>query len=489
MAATTDAPVDAAPDPPAGSDRRVDARRIAATVALPLLLVLVAGVLRFHGISDPPRIYFDETYYTDDAHDLLRYGVERTFNVHPPVGKWLIAGSIGVFGFNPLGWRAAPALAGTLTVLFVYLAGLRLFRRRGIAALAALLLALDGLAFTMSRIAMLDAFLGLFVTAGFWLLLVDRDRQWAGAPPAGAEPPADPVLPPRPRLHRWLAGLAFGLALATKWSALLAIGAAGLVLLVSEAMWRRRWTGRWWHDPAGAVASIALPLLLVPAAVYVLSYAGWFANLEDSRLGDRLCPEGACALSVPDMAREWWGEQQAINRFHQNLQAEHPYRSTADRWPALHRPVAYYYESCDAERADQGACHVEMGNVAEIIGMGNPAIWWLALPAYLLLAWWAARELDWTAAVVLAFALGQYVPWLVTSRPLFFFYMTPVVPFMCLALAHATARLARRPDLAWLPAFVAVLAAAAFVFWYPLLAGTEISQEAWELRIWMRSWI
>jgi dolichyl-phosphate-mannose-protein mannosyltransferase len=489
MAATTDAPVDAAPDSPAGSDRRVDARRIAATVALPLLLVLVAGVLRFHNLDEPPRIYFDETYYTEDAHDLLRYGVERTFNVHPPVGKWLIAGSIGIFGFDPIGWRAAPAAAGTLTVLLVYLAGLRLFRRRGLAALAALLLAVDGLAFTMSRIAMLDAFLALFVTAAFWLLLVDRDRQWARTPASGVEPAPDATLPPRPRTYRWLAGAALGLALATKWSALLAIGAAGLLLLASEAAWRHRWTGRWWHSPVAGAAGIVLPLLVVPAAVYVLSYGGWFANLEDSRLGDRLCPEGTCALSIPDLAREWWGEQQAINRFHQNLQAEHPYRSTADRWPALQRPVAYYYESCDAERAAAGTCRVEMGNVAEIIGMGNPAIWWLALPAYLLLAWWATRERDWRAAAVLMFLLGQYVPWLVTSRPLFFFYMTPVVPFICLALAYAAGRLGRRPDLAWLPAFVAVLAAGAFVFWYPLFAGLEISQEAWELRIWMRSWI
>ena len=58
---------------------------------------------------------------------------------------------------------AASAVAGTLLVLFTYYIGLRLFRRRGVAALGAFFVAIDGLALTMSRIAMLDIFLAMFV--------------------------------------------------------------------------------------------------------------------------------------------------------------------------------------------------------------------------------------------------------------------------------------------------------------------------------------
>ena len=251
-------PETATPERPRRSGR-------ALAIVLPLLLLLVAGTLRFYRLGEPGRIYFDETYYANDAEEYLDRGVEEDFAVHPPVGKWLIAGGIAIFGFDSFGWRFSAAVAGTLTVFMLYLVGLRLFRHRGIAALAALLLAVDGLALTMSRIAMLDVFLALFVIVGFWLLLLDRDRQWAGVParrPAGDptldHPEADGedaaaasqsgesarALPRRPHLYRWLAGLAFGLAVATKWNGLLAVAAAALFVVVSELLWRRRITGR-----------------------------------------------------------------------------------------------------------------------------------------------------------------------------------------------------------------------------------------------------
>ncbi len=149
------------------------------------MLVVLAGGLRLARLDEPGRIYFDELYYVGDAQQYLERGVEEVRPAHPPVGKWLIAAGIVAAGDDPFGWRIAAALAGTLTVLATYLIGIRLFRRRLPAALAALFVAVDGLAFTMSRIGMLEAFLGLFVALAAWLLLVDRDD------------PGDPVAAPR----------------------------------------------------------------------------------------------------------------------------------------------------------------------------------------------------------------------------------------------------------------------------------------------------
>lgn len=462
-------------------------RRGAVAILLPLMLLAVAGTLRFYRLEHPERIYFDEVYYANDARELYQRGVESGFAVHPPVGKWVIATGISAFGFNAFGWRAAVAAAGTLTVLGLYLAGLRLFRRRGIAALAAFLLAIDGLAFTMSRISMLDAVLAMFVVFGFWLLLADRDRMWEGT--QEIEPDRERPLPSRPHGYRWLAGLAFGLAVATKWSALLPLGIAGLFVLVSEVAWRRRLTGRWHARWWRAVTSTALTLVAVPVAVYVLSYAGWFANVEKTRVAETLCPEGACSLSVPQLANAWWGEQLAIGRFHRDLTAEHPYRASPLTWPVMSRPVAYYYESCNTEKEAEGECVVEPGNVAEIIGMGNPAIWYLALAALPVLVWHAFRRRDWRAWAVLGFWLLQFLPWLATARPAFLFYMTPVVPFLCLALAYVGWRAAHLRLGRLVPAAIAVIAVAGFLFWYPVFTGMEIPRGAWQLRIWMQSWI
>jgi dolichyl-phosphate-mannose-protein mannosyltransferase len=488
---------DASPPPAVPTPSHRYARALA--IVLPIVLVLVAGTLRFHRLDEPSRIYFDETYYANDARQYVENGVENEFAVHPPVGKWLLAGGIATFGFNSFGWRFSAALAGTLTVLVVYLAGLRLFRRRGIAALAALLLTVEGLAFTMSRIAMLDVFVSLFIATGFWFLLIDRDQQWAAvdarSPAAPDSAPEDgaPVrsLPQRSHWARWLAGLAFGLALATKWSGLLAIAAAGLFVLVSELAWRRRITGRWSVRPEQIAGSVLATLVALPILVYLVSYTGWFTNFEDTRHGEERCPGGVCAdLSAGDVAAVWLDEQSQILNFHRDLEAEHPYRAPATTWLLMTRPVAYYFESCDdPENPPEGGCHVTQGNVAEILGVGNPAIWWMALLAYPVLAYVAITRRHWQAAAILAFLLLQWLPWLATPRPVFLFYMTPAVPFICLALAATAGKALRVEALRWVPAAVAVLAVAAFIFMYPVYVGEEMSRQAWNLRMLMQSWI
>jgi dolichyl-phosphate-mannose-protein mannosyltransferase len=372
-------------------------------------------------------------------------------------------------------------------VLVTYLIGLRLFRRRGVAAMAALFVALDGLALTMSRIAMLDIFLALFVAVGVWLLLVDRDQMWTGVPDHPREPGRP--LPRRGHVWRWLAGIAFGLALATKWSALLAIGGAGLFVAASEMLWRRRVTGSVWPQLWRGALSAVLTLVAVPAVVYVLSYAGWFTNFADTRLGLDQCPDGVCDVSTLDIVGQWYGEQRAIASFHGSLEAEHPYRSHPATWPYLGRPVAYYYESCTDEKLADGECVVAQGNVAQILGIGNPAIWWLGLAAFVVVLYHAVRRRDWRAWTILAFYAVQYVPWLFVARPNFLFYMTPAVPFLCLALAYAVWRLSASPFARWLPVAVTATVVAGFVFWYPLWTGAEISTEAWQLRMWFSSWI
>ena len=493
MAIDTSAPV--APTRPGGPGRQPLRRRATAGLLLPLVLLLVAGSLRFYRLDHPPRIYFDETYYATQARQLLDRGVEEDFAVHPPLGKWLIAAGVAVAGYDPFGWRVSAATAGTLLVLMTYLLGLRLFRRRGVAALAAFLLAIDGLAFTMSRIAMLDVFLALFVTAGAWLLLRDRDLLWTGT--HGVEPDARRPLPRRPHHWRWLAGLTFGLALATKWSAALAIAGGIVFVLASELLWRRRLTGSmrplWWR----AAASAGLTLVVLPAVVYLASYAAWFANFPDTRPGGERCPTPPCDVTAPQVVGAWWGEQGEIWRFHRELEAEHPYRSSPWGWLLLLRPVAYYYEACDDDKLAAGECVTARDSVEEILGMPNPAIWWAALAAYPYLAWLTVRRRDWRAAVPLGGVVAQYLPFLAAlvvpldalNRPNFIFYLTPALPFVCLAVAAALWRAGRHPFLRWMPAALAVLAVVAFLYWYPLYTGVELPRELWRQRMWLDGWI
>jgi dolichyl-phosphate-mannose--protein O-mannosyl transferase len=292
-----------------------------------------------------------------------------------------------------------------------------------------------------------------------------------------------------PRTYVWLAGVAFGLALATKASAVLAIAAAGLYLLCSELAWRRALTGRWWRQPWRLIGLGVGALLVVPAVVYVLSYASWFANYERTRPGEEACGAERCDAGPVDIARGWIGEQQAILAFHRDLTVTHDYRAPAIWWPLTRRPVVYYYESCLDSREPDAGCDVPPGTLEEIIGLGNPAIWWTALAVYPFLLYAAVRRRDRVAATIAVFLLGQYLPWLGPSRPLFFFYALPMVPFVVLALGWAATRLLPRRGVRWGPIGAASLALAAFVWWAPVYYGMQMSESAWRMRMWFNSWI
>lgn len=526
---------------------------------VPVVLLAAAALVRFDELGGPLHTdagreaicrsetqpandcIFDEVYYVPDSRQILAHGVEEGFVVHPPVAKWMMAAGIAVAGDDPFGWRLASAVVGTALVGLTYLVGLRLFRRVGVAGLAGLLVALDGLTFTMSRIAMLDIFLAFFVLLGFWLLLIDRDHSWSGATGVSrvvgmdgvpdvagtnAEDDSDAAdgILARHHPYRWLAGLAFGLALATKWSGALTLVLAIGFVVASELLLRHRLTGRLRPRIGALAGSVAATLVLVPVVVYLSSYTGWFANYEDTRLAieesdttrqelvdagaskatiDARCPDGRCPLEDTSLGYVWsrWvSEQDQILGFHRSLEAEHPYRASSLTWPFLARPVAYSFDACDdASEPPEGGCRVAEGNIGEVLGIGNPGIWWpalLAYPALVILALWRR---DWRAWAIGAFLFGQYVPWVVTeylpvltegvSRPMFLFYATPIVPFIALTLAYCAWRAAASRWLRPLGPAIAVLAVAGFVFLAPVLIGTEISRSAWDLRILFKRWI
>jgi 4-amino-4-deoxy-L-arabinose transferase-like glycosyltransferase len=85
-------------------------------------IALAALILRLLHLGTPKGFVFDEVYYVDGARDYLKYGVEVTgadpeFVVHPPVGKWLIALGIKLFGDNEFGWRFMGAFLGSVIVI------------------------------------------------------------------------------------------------------------------------------------------------------------------------------------------------------------------------------------------------------------------------------------------------------------------------------------------------------------------------------------
>ena len=164
--------------------------------------------------------------------------------MHPPLGKWLIAAGEYVFGMNSVGWRVGPLIFGTLLVLILIRLVRRVSRSTLIGGLAGLLLAFDGLAFVLSRTALLDIFLAFFLLAAVSCLAADRD--WfrnrladhllkTGQPDLGGR--FGPALVVRP--WRIAAGVCFGLAVGCKWNALYLLAAFALLSLAWDVGARR----------------------------------------------------------------------------------------------------------------------------------------------------------------------------------------------------------------------------------------------------------
>ncbi|PRY00408.1 dolichyl-phosphate-mannose--protein mannosyltransferase [Allonocardiopsis opalescens] len=494
----------------------------------PILVAAFAGALRFIRLGDPPEIMFDETYYAKDAFGLLRFGAEHetvegaddllnagnaeifgdggAFVVHPPVGKWIIAAGEWAFGMTPFGWRFGAALIGALSVLLIARIARRMTRSTLLGCVAGLLLALDGLHFTLSRIALLDIFLMFWILAAFGCLVVDRDRTRARLAArmeglAGAR-----------RMGPWLgvrwwrvaAAVCMGLAVGTKWSALFYVAAFGLLTVAWDYGARRssglREPGRTWFllDAVPAFFTV----MLVGFATYLATWTGWF--LSSTGWGRDAVPVPADS-PLPGPLASALSTLQALARyhveaysFHSGLDSDHDYQSTPWQWPLLLRPIIFWYR---AYEPGQNGCAADRCSQA-VLALGNPAIWWAAIPALIALwVWWLIYR-DWRAgSVLLGYAAG-WLPWFAfPDRTMFFFYAAPMLPFMVLALTLVIGAVvgpgAQAPR--WSPmrrmvgASVAgtylLLVIAVFYYFYPVLAGEIVPWDSWNARMWLQSWI
>lgn len=126
-------------------------------LAVLLLVMVLAAGFRFYGLSwAPPGLYPDEAMNGNNALRVLETGRPAVFYPENNGREGLFiniqALSVQAFGNTPWALRAVSALFGTLTVLGTYLLTRRLFNNPGIAALAAVLMAVGFWHVNFSRI-------------------------------------------------------------------------------------------------------------------------------------------------------------------------------------------------------------------------------------------------------------------------------------------------------------------------------------------------
>jgi predicted membrane-bound dolichyl-phosphate-mannose-protein mannosyltransferase len=118
---------------------------------------------------------FDEGYYVPEALQFLHW-LPMNFPQQPPLGKWLIASSIFIFGSDPVGWRAFSILFSLIGIFIFYLITKKLLVKWPQASpfvplLGTFLFATENLSFVMGHIAMLDVFYVTFMLLSFLFYL------------------------------------------------------------------------------------------------------------------------------------------------------------------------------------------------------------------------------------------------------------------------------------------------------------------------------
>lgn len=464
-------------------------RRWSAVLAIAAVTLVAAG-LRLWNVGYPPVLAFDEFYYAKSACIFLggsqercivedegeRYWYEEERDtgawVHPPLGKWSIALGEAIVGFDGsdglaerdlFAARLMPAIAGTLTVLAFAILLQVLLGSVLWTVVGGLLLATEGLSLVQSRVAMLDVFVTLWIVVA--VLLIVLDRRWITGRTAAGGPGDVEVPSPLWRPYRFAAGIALGLGLASKWSALTAVGVVGLLTLLAEFSRRRRAGDARWFPRAllREGFGIGLALVLVPLVVYLVTYLPWFAQ------GGSL----AGWIDLQERMLAYHGSLRPIDPA--TMQPVHPYLSSALRWMALTRPVLYF------------AQYSEDGGRAVIYALGNPGVFWTGIAAIPTAAWLAWKRADDAAVVAVVAFLGMYLPWFFVDRPQFLFYALPLVPFIVLAIV-AMLRYLRETRATPVAVALVVVALGLAAWFWPMLTGARLSPEAWELRAWFPTW-
>ena len=381
---------------------------------------------RLYDLGFPPEIVWDESYYTRMANKYL-HGNYRP-NLHPPLGKFIIAAGMAIFGNEPLGWRLMPAVFGCAVLPLGFFLGWSLFRQRVGALLLATFLAGETILIVHSRTGVMDIFLVFFTLATF---LAALRAQGNGQ-----------VI--------WSAVL-LGLAIGVKWAAVPVVIPVGYVLW-RKGLLRPFLAGLW----VSAVVYIAVVYVGALIGVTANPIRAWFWTWEwHLRAARRI------TLRLPHLwASPWWS------------------------WPIMLRPIRYYY---GANPDGMLRIVLAIGNplvwwgstlavVAGIVEVARKAV---------------ARTLsadDPIVPIVLGYVFLM-LPWVPGTRyPYIYNYLVPY-SFAILALVYWLCRIWDRPR--WGPWVVVGFAAcvlAMTLFFLPLATTFPISQDGLMRRVWIDYW-
>ena len=382
--------------------------------------------------------YFDEIYHARTAYEHLNQTTAYEWT-HPPLGKVIMSWFIGIFGMTPFGWRFAGALCGILMLPAIYLLAKQLTKRTDMAFLAMMLMTLDCMHFTQTRLATIDSYPVLFIILSYFFMLRFMQRDIV----------LEDMKAVLPELA--LSGFFMGCSVASKWIGVYAgIGLAVLYfwtcirhLRLGRMAVRMQQDGKAYTQEQRSVletranSSLRRVIVLclwcllffvaVPLAIYLWAYTIHYSYMDFDSVGDFLKTVIRC--------------QENILAYHgqPGMGMDHYYCSPWYEWPLMMKPMYYASASFKPE-----------GMTYSLFCFGNPWVWLVGLAgiAYAVYRWARGHRYalegsdgclrvyrdDWniTPAFILIGLLAQFLPWVLVPRGTFIYHYFASVPFLIL---------------------------------------------------------
>jgi len=394
---------------------------------LSVVTVLVGLWARVWKLGFPGQRIWDEIYFPVMARKYLE-GVYQ-FDLHPPLGKFIIAVGIALFGDTPIGWRVMPLLFGCAMIPLGAALGWYLMRERVAALLLAAFIAGETFLIAYSRTGIMDGILVFFTLATLLAaLLVERWGQ---------------VL--------WVAVL-LGLAISVKWAVFMVVVPVGYVL------WRK------------GLLRPFLASLWVSAILYIfIVYLGALISVTTN----------------PWEAWQWtWNWH--IQAFEKVTAAiPNPWGSPWWSWPLMLRTIRL--SSLFATPTGDLQVIVAIGNPVLWYGSTLAVVAGLVEAARRLVARKPVAD-DPLVPILLGYVF-LLLPWIPGTRIPYIYNYLPSYTFALMALVYWLVRIwGRRPWGPWAVVAFTALALASTIFFIPLAAGLPISDESLQQRIWLDSW-
>ena len=366
------------------------------------LVFITAFLLRAIWLNVPSQgLIFDEAYYVNAARVII--GLEATSHYadaapgfdpnteHPALGKLILAGSMAILGDNSVAWRLPSVIFGMLALAAVYLIARESSRSAWLPVAVTALVAFDNLTLVHGRIGTLDMFVLAPMLIGAWLAL---RRRWI------------------------LAGIAMGIALLIKVTAIYAVGAVLLYWLLTDGLeWVRARRRPQLDEVRGPVGFVVITLSIMLGGLTIL----------DATLSQFPSP-------VDHIAR--------ILTYGASLKAP----ITVGHCPEIDsRPWQWLFNDCQINyyRTD---VTVQVGEEVTarfpkiaFIGALNPLLAGAIPLASIFTAWYAWRTRNRLALWAIAWGAANYLPYvllaLLTPRIMYIYYVLPLVPAAAIAVA------------------------------------------------------